>query len=150
VSAQYKYGRQSKSVLITLHPKLREVTQSALLLWDHSLLRGVRDVEQQKIYVHQGLSQTMDSRHLPGGGYQPDFPPEFTELSYAVDMAPFIGGKVSYDKRHVAFFAGCVLTIARDMNVDLRWGGDWDGDGNQVEHSFWDGVHFELKRGIYQ
>ena len=143
------YGRLSRAVLVTLHPLLRELCVRALIENDHSLLRGVRTVDDQAAFVHQGLSKIMDSRHLAGGGlssHEPDYP----ELSYAVDMAPYIGGRVSYEARHVAYFAGCVMTLAAEMGIDLRWGGDWDSDGNQIEHAFWDGVHFELRRGIYQ
>lgn len=149
MSDEYKYSRASGAVLVTVHPKLRQLFQAVLPYYDHTLLRGVRLVKQQQEYVRQGLSKTMDSRHLPGGGIDPKLP-EFPELSYAIDVAPFIGGKVSYEHRHVAHFAGYVLATSNSLNIQIRWGGDWNSDKDQTDSTFWDGVHFELKRGVHQ
>lgn len=144
----YKYGRGSKLVFRTLHPALQQILLEVLKYYDHSLLRGIRDVEQQREYVRQGLSKTMDSRHLPGGGYQPN-DPDYPDRSYAVDVAPFINGKVSYNHKEVAHFMGYVQRVADEMGIAIRWGGDWDKDRNQREHTFWDGVHIELQRSVY-
>lgn len=154
MSAAYKYGRHSRAVLATLHPKLRELVQAVLEYRDHKLLRGVRDVAEQAGYVEAGLSQTMDSRHLPGGGYRDPSDvlkaeAEFPDLAYAVDMTVFHHGKVSYVKREVAYFMGYVQAKADELGIEIRWGGDWDSDVDQDEHAFWDGVHVELKRGVY-
>lgn len=142
-SRKHKYGRHSRSVLMTLHPTLRTLTHAVLEYRNHKLLRGVRDVDEQRGYVEAGLSKTMDSRHLPGGGLEPTAP-EYPELSYAVDLAPFHHGNVSYEKREVAYFMGYVQAKADDLGITIRWGGDWDSDVDQAEHTFWDGVHIEL------
>ena len=33
---------------------------------------------------------------------------------------------------------------AKFMNVSLRWGGDWDGDGDRTDQTFNDLMHWEL------
>jgi peptidoglycan L-alanyl-D-glutamate endopeptidase CwlK len=30
----------------------------------------------------------------------------------------------------------------------MRWGGDWDGDGDTKDERFFDGPHFELVLGV--
>jgi peptidoglycan LD-endopeptidase CwlK len=30
------------------------------------------------------------------------------------------------------------------MGIEIRWGGDWDGDGDLSDHKFNDLPHFEL------
>lgn len=40
--------------------------------------------------------------------------------------------------------AGVILTVAQKLKIKLRWGGDWDGDGDRLNNSFDDLAHFEL------
>lgn len=42
------------------------------------------------------------------------------------------------------YLAGVILKVASDMGIELRWGGDWDGDGDFTDQSFNDLVHYEL------
>jgi hypothetical protein len=39
--------------------------------------------------------------------------------------------------------AGCVLTVAKRLNIPLRWGGNW-GKEDIREVEFFDPYHFEL------
>lgn len=58
----------------------------------------------------------------------------------AVDLFP-----APYDWNNLAAFddlSKVVLHIAKEQNVPLRWGGDWNMDGNQKDG--WDKPHFEL------
>lgn len=41
-------------------------------------------------------------------------------------------------------FAGFVLATAARLGTPIRWGGDWDGDGDFMDQTFDDLVHFEL------
>nr|MDT0253070.1 hypothetical protein [Endozoicomonas sp.] len=49
-----------------------------------------------------------------------------------------------FDYQRSAHFAGFVLGIAQSMSIKLRWGGDWDRDGEMKDHKFIDYPHFEL------
>ena len=40
---------------------------------------------------------------------------------------------------------GMIRGIALQLNVPVRWGGDWDGDGEIKDNSFDDLVHIEIK-----
>ena len=67
----------------------------------------------------------------------------------AVDAVPY---PVDWnDTNRMRFFAGYVQGIARalyDMErIDhlIRWGGDWDSDGEVKDNNFDDLVHIEIK-----
>ncbi len=63
-------------------------------------------------------------------------------------MAPYLNGGVSWDSRHCLYFAGLVMGIAKQMDIEIRWGGDWDRDNEPVtDQEFQDLVHFEFVEG---
>ena len=62
--------------------------------------------------------------------------------SQAVDLAPW-----PIDWEDTASFhrrAGVILGMAHLYGMAVRWGGDWDSDGNTTDQLFNDLVHFEL------
>lgn len=63
--------------------------------------------------------------------------------SKAVDVSPYpVDWK---DNRGFVFFGGFVLGIAKQMNINIRWGGLWSNNLNKLkENTFNDLVHFEL------
>lgn len=65
--------------------------------------------------------------------------------SLAVDAGPDMGPVIDW-KNEAAFvaFAKTVLEVAKELGVEIRWGGDWDRDGVAQERGEWDLVHFEL------
>ena len=132
------FSDKSASRLATCHPDLRAVLEEVIKYRDCTIIEGVRTVEQQTEYVRTGKSRTMASKHL----VQPD------GWSHAVDVAPW---PIDWeDHNRFSFFAGYVAAVADAMLVAgtighrIRWGGDWDSDGNIREHSFSDKPHFEL------
>lgn len=48
------------------------------------------------------------------------------------------------DRERFTLFAGFVLGMAAARGVRLRWGGDWNRDGQVKDNRFDDLVHFEL------
>lgn len=133
-----QFSEKSLSRLATCHPDIQAVFREVIKHRDCTVIEGVRSRETQEEYVRTGKSKTMNSKHLVADdGY-----------SHAVDVAPW---PIDWqDHGRFAFFAGYVFAIAERLRAEgvithrLRWGGDWDGDGNQREHSFWDSPHFEL------
>jgi len=69
----------------------------------------------------QKATKTMNSRHLTG---------------HAVDLAPMLGGKVSWDWPLYHRLAKTVKAAAAAEKVPITWGGDW--------RTFKDGPHWEL------
>jgi len=143
-----RYGQHSLTVRSTLHPELVWLFDAALAGFDHTLLRGRRTHDDQAEYVAMGWSQTMQSRHLPGGSSHKLYgtSPEYPLLSYAVDAAPWFPGKgVSYSKDDLIHFAGFVEGVASQLGIGIISGNDWDGDRDMTDQTFMDRVHFQLE-----
>ena len=121
----YQLGVKSQSRLNGLHPDLVAVVKRAIEITDQdfTVLEGLRSVERQKELVESGKSTTMNSRHLTG---------------HAVDIAPW---PISWDWDYFYPISDAMKDAAKELKVDLEWGGDWS--------SFPDGPHFQLSWGTY-
>lgn len=124
----YKLSKRSLSRLEGLHPDLISVVKRAIEITeqDFTVLEGLRTKERQRELVRKGASKTMNSRHLTG---------------HAVDIAPWVQGSVSWDWEYYYPVADAMKEAAKELGVDLEWGGDWK--------SFKDGPHWELSWGSY-
>ena len=122
----YQLGNKSLQTLEGVHPDLIAVVKLAITLTeqDFSVGEGLRSVERQKKLVAAGKSTTMNSRHITG---------------HAVDLFPY---PVSWDWKYFHPIADAMKQAAKQLDVDLQWGGDWK--------SFPDGPHFQLSRKAYQ
>ena len=129
----FKLSKRSEDRLLGVHPALVKVVRRALELstCDFSVIEGVRTVEQQKKYVAEGKSKTMNSRHLTG---------------HAVDLYP-VGKPIPWEQ--CKDIAKAMFAASSELNIKIRWGGDWDMDGDSKDESFYDGPHFELLRSVY-
>ena len=119
----FKFGQKSLQKLNCVHPDLIAVMQLAISRSDvdFSIIEGLRTVAQQKKYVASGASKTMKSRHLTG---------------HAVDIAPYVGGKIRWDWPLYYKLAPIIKQAAKELNIPIEWGGDWK--------SFKDGPHWQL------
>ena len=116
----YKLSLRSRQRLSGVHPDLVAVVKRAIEITeqDFSVIEGIRHIERQRQLVAKGKSTTMNSRHLTG---------------HAVDLVPY---PVSWEWEYFYPIADAMKTAAKELNVDLEWGGDWK--------SFPDGPHFQL------
>ena len=116
----YRLSAKSRSKLDGVHPDLVVVVERAIGLssQDFSVGEGLRSISRQRELVETGKSTTMNSRHLTG---------------HAVDLFPY---PVSWDWEHFYPIADAMKQAAKELNVDLEWGGDWK--------KFPDGPHFQL------
>ena len=124
----YSLGSRSKKRLEGVHPDLVRVVERAIELTevDFTVLEGMRTVERQKKLVAKGASTTMNSRHLTG---------------HAVDIGAWVDGTVRWDWPLYYKLADAMKQAAKELNVDLEWGGDWK--------SFKDGPHYQLSWAAY-
>jgi peptidoglycan L-alanyl-D-glutamate endopeptidase CwlK len=108
-----------------VHPDLVKVVKRAIQITpiDFIVVEGLRTKERQAYLVEKGASKTMNSRHLTG---------------HAVDLAPIVDNKVSWDWKHFYPLAEAVKKAAEEVKVKVEWGGDWK--------SFKDGPHWQLPR----
>lgn len=124
-----EFSAASKAKLATCHPKLQQLFLAVNACWPCTVRYGRRTHEEQQALVRSGASKTMNSRHL-------DNP------SRAVDVTP---DPLDWDDtRRFYYFGGFVVATAYTMGINVRWGGDWDGDMQIKDQNFNDLVHFEL------
>jgi len=119
----FKLGQRSKERLQGVDHRLVMVVEKAITLTtvDFTVLEGLRTPERQQQLVNDGFSKTLKSKHLTG---------------HAVDLGALVDGKVSWDKEPYFEIAKAMKQAAKDLEVNIRWGGDFK--------SFFDGPHFEL------
>ena len=108
-----------------VNPALVQVVKRAIQITpiDFIVVEGLRSKERQAYLVEKGASKTLNSRHLTGD---------------AVDLAPIVDNKVSWDWKHFYPLAEAVKEAAKQVKVEVEWGGDWE--------SFKDGPHWQLPR----
>lgn len=133
-----KWSGKSKKVYDELDPRLQDVMDYILQnVADISLLCGHRNQRTQNEYYY-AIPQVSkvpwpESKHnsLP---------------AKAVDFQPY-----PYPARpeklwaSLAYIAGSAKEYAKSRGYELRWGGDWDGDGDLTDQNFDDLFHLELK-----
>jgi peptidoglycan L-alanyl-D-glutamate endopeptidase CwlK len=132
-----KFSTESFSKLSTCHPDLQTLFYEVIKNFDCTILEGYRNAYDQEKSFHAGKSklQYPNSKHnsLPSNAVDVAF--------YPVD---FSNSKKFY------WFAGVVMGIAQRLKDEgkithgIRWGGDWNQDGNFNNEKFIDLVHFEL------
>ena len=123
----FAFGSRSLKRLEGIHPDLRKVLDRAIATTDidFTVLEGLRTLETQRHYVATGKSKTMNSRHLTG---------------HAVDIAPLVDGKVTWDWDVYDRFAPIIKQAAKDAGIKVEWGGDW---------KWRDGPHWQLPWADY-
>lgn len=127
----YKLGRTSLSRLNGVHSDLVRVVKRAIEITkqDFTVIEGLRTFERQKALIKENRSRTMKSNHLIG---------------HAVDIAPFVDGKISWEHQHFYPLALAMFTAAKEFDICIRWGSDWNGNGVSSDERFVDCPHFEL------
>lgn len=127
-----KFSPISQERLATCHVLLQNLFNAVIRTYDCSILEGHRGQEDQHKYWLIGRSKVdwPNSKHnsLP---------------SRAVDVAPW---PINWeDKLRWYHFAGFVLAKAESMGINVRWGGDWNGNMKFRDQKFNDLPHWELK-----
>jgi len=124
----YSFGKRSLDRLKGVHPDLVRVMKRAIgcSTMDFSIVEGVRTLARQKELMKAGATRTMNSRHLTG---------------HAVDVAPYINGKIRWDWPLYIELGKIIKKAAADEGVIVQWGADWV--------TFKDAPHWELKWKAY-
>ena len=129
------WGKRSMEVYHTLHPTLQHyVNRVRDEVADISLICGYRDEEAQNKAFDGGFSKV----RWPHGNHN-KLP------STAVDIQPVIASKAKIKlSTNLSYIAGRFVEMAKADGVTIRWGGDWDQDGDLTDQTFDDLFHFEL------
>ena len=96
--------------------------------WEQCTAKGVpAKYAQPKLAKVTWLKNPLDSKHVTGRAVDSvPYPVDWNDLSKFVQMAQ------------------AMFTAAKELGVSIRWGADWDNDGNYREKGEYDSPHFEL------
>ena len=123
-----RFGKRSRERLKGVDSRLVNILNELVKIMDVTIIEGLRTKERQEELVAQGKSQTKFSKHIEGR---------------AVDLAPY---PVDWeDRERFHYMGGMIRGIGKQMGVNVRWGGDWDSDGEIKDNKFDDLVHVEIK-----
>lgn len=136
---KYSYGRKSSGVLVTVSFNLQSVFREALAmgLIDIAAIEGRRaKTRQNRLFkINKSKVQWPDSKHNVLNS---------NDLAHAVDVAPYVNDKVSDNWYHCIYLAGVIQTCGEKLSIPIRWGGNWDMDGEPItDQDFQDLWHYE-------
>jgi hypothetical protein len=128
------WSPKSQKVYDTLDPRLQKlVTRIRDEVCDITLVTGHRTKEEQNaLYPRYTKLKWPDGKHnkLP---------------SVAVDLQPY--PYPDYEPKlwgALGYIAGHAFRIAQEEGFSIRWGGDWDRDGDLTDQNFDDLFHLEV------
>lgn len=133
------YSNASLEQLNTCHPLLQRLFHEVIKHRDNTILEGARGQEAQ----HKDFIEGRSKLDWPDGKHN-------KVPSLAVDSVPYpidwkkVNKKDKATINEMYLYAGYVLGIAAMLNIPIRWGGDWDGDGDITDQQLHDLPHFEL------
>lgn len=141
------FSARSLANLSTVHPDLQCVFLEVIKHFDCTIVEGHRDqVAQDKAYK-EGKS----TLKWPNGKHNARPAMAVDVYPYPILLSPSNATEALLYKLRMAFFAGQVLAIARQLLADgtithaVIWGADWNADTELRDHDFLDFPHFELQ-----
>lgn len=128
----FPFGPKSLAQLATCDPKLQLLFHEVSKYRSCTIIIGHRNKAAQDEAFRTGHSKLK----WPLG--------EHNKLpSSALDASPYpIDWK---NTQRFYYFGGFVMGIAASLGIRIRFGGDWDSDGDPRNQTFNDLVHFELR-----
>lgn len=150
----FQFSQTSLKRLDGVHPNLVKVVHRALELSgeDFMVIEGVRSKEQA--WANWGKGRTLTecrAAGVPDAYAQPNLskvtwlknPLNSKHITgHAVDLAP-----IPLDWNNLKRFdsmAEAMFQASAELGISIRWGADWDDDGNFREKGETDSPHFEL------
>lgn len=146
MSEQFKWGRRSLDNLSTVHPRLRAVADRALQLspTDFVVTDGLRGKEDQDRAVAEKRSKTPFPKSNHNKTSDPSWVGDRYKASDALDFMPLPLGY----KAPASVWKGIATAFeqaGRELGIKVRWGGDWNMDGDKTLNDSWDMPHVELR-----
>ena len=138
----FEFGDKSLARLATVHSDLQMVAELALdrSPYDFTIIHGWRGEEVQNALFESGASTKpwpLSKHNAHDAEGQPE--------SDAIDFGPWVSGKIPWQDTHIfAIIAGCFFAAADELDVLIRYGGDWDTDGSTKDQSLMDWGHVEI------
>ena len=139
-----KFSRNSQEQVNSCHPDLQIILNHSIGLCpvDFGVSEGHRSIELQQKYFKEGKSKIDGVTKMGKHNYYP---------SLAADIFPYVNGKADYSPETVTFVTAFIAGVAAillekgEISHGLRWGGNWDMDGEILtDQTFDDRPHIEL------
>ena len=129
------WSNRSKAQYDTLHPDLQWILDTILEeVADISIIEGYRNEERQN-----SLYPDFTQLKYPNGKHN-KYP------SIAVDIQPYpVPERREKLWAALAYIAASAIQIGKRRGIVVRWGGDWDSDGDLTDQNFDDLYHLELQ-----
>ena len=124
----YKFGKRSRDRLRGVDVRIINILNELIKIMDVTVIEGLRSADRQKELLAKGATKVKYSKHMDGK---------------AVDIAQYPIDWKDSDRFH--YMGGMIRSLAKQLNVPIRWGGDWDSDGEVKDNGFDDLVHIEIK-----
>lgn len=153
-----KYSNASIERLNSARSDLKRVFAFLITYFDHSILCGYRDKKDQNKAFKSKFSKLKypQSKHnkipsegidaLPWDGEEKKVhwitKNDLVKMVKENSRDEFLG--TLEDLLQIYMFAGMVKAAGWKDGVDVRWGGDWDGDFKLLDQSFDDLAHYEV------
>ena len=123
-----RFGKRSRERMRGVDSRLINVMNELIKLMDVTIIEGLRTKERQEELVAKGASKTKFSKHIEGK---------------ALDLSPY---PIDWENRDGFYYMGGMIRgLAQQLGYDIRYGGDWDSDGQTKDNNFDDLVHIEIK-----
>lgn len=141
---KYRFGKSSTQRLATCHPDLQKILLAAIDVSpvDFGIAEGHRSLEKQLSYYNSGKSKIDGYKRKGKHNFSP---------SLAADVYPYVNGKAAWNVETLSFVVGVISGVANalldagEIEYAIRWGGNWDRDGEILfDQSFDDAPHIEL------
>lgn len=141
----FQFSNSSISKLRTCDVRLQLVLMRAIEITeiDFGVAFGHRSVEeQQRLYAIGRTEPGHIVTYLDGVNKKSK---HNEDPSQAVDVYAYVNGKAVWTERYLCYLAGLFQAVAKDKNIELTWGGNWDRDGEIAsDHNFIDMPHFQI------
>lgn len=125
------YSNLSESRLMTCDIRWHHIMAEVIKEIDNSIICGHRNAADQNAAYDSNNSQVKwpDSKHN-------DYP------SKAIDAVPYPSMWDNIDRFFTLNYV--IEKVAKRLGYKVRWGGDWDGDGDLDDQTLMDYGHWEL------
>lgn len=127
------FGAASLAALNKCHPHLQTIAHEAIKEIDFKVLDSTRGRADQERAFAGGKSKARfgQSAH----NYVP-------AIAFDLFPAPYDWN----DRPAFTALSKVIMRIAKEKGIPLRWGGDWNMDGDKTQSDAWDMPHYELHK----
>jgi peptidoglycan LD-endopeptidase CwlK len=133
----FKLSDRSLNRMKDVNPRLINIVLLAIkrtpIDFGVAWMGGKRTEEEQNQLFNEGYSECDGyekiSKHQTGD---------------AIDLNVFVGSKLIENKEMLCVIAGVMFAAAAELNTEIRWGLDWNMNGDIRDNKFNDIYHFEI------